>query len=182
MTLKPEDEHWHSGLAWDGKRIKATDLDWTGYNWSGWVEFFAFEIWWLSGWVADTMFRRFLMPWKEGDMQATFTDKIVLEWQTTTMSGRYTQRSNTDQWDGSYLTVKPWQIVDISCKIYSSWGNLRVWYTGWSYRLLYGNGLDLTQSWLVSFINASAVDMKLDFRYATSSSDRPIIGVFVKIY
>lgn len=182
MTLKPEDEHWHSGLWGDGKRIKARDLDWTGYSsWWG-VEIFSFEVWALSWGVADTMFRRFIMPWKEGDMQATFTNQIILDGQVTTMSGKYTQYSTTDQWDGTYLTLKPWQVCEISCHMNSAWWNLRIWYTGGSYRLLYWNGLDLTQNWLVSFINASAVDMKLDFRYATSSSDRPIIGVLAKIY
>lgn len=40
-------------------------------------------------------------------MQATFTNQIILDGQVTTMSGKYTQYSTTDQWDGTYLTLKP---------------------------------------------------------------------------
>lgn len=183
MTLKPEDEHWHSGLAWDGKRIKARDLDWTWYTASSGSKFFAFDVWAQSGGVADTMFRDFLLPWKDGDMQAVFTDKIILSWQTTTMSGKISIRDASEwRWDGQFLTIKPWEIIEVQTAIYSSGGNLTIATTWGSYRRLYWNSTNLTQSWSVTMFNASTTDMKVSFRYATSSSDRPIIGVLAKIY
>lgn len=185
MTLKTEDNHTHTGQWWDWPKIKATSLDWTGYEFpsgSG-SKFFAFDLWCQSWGLADNMYRRIIIPAKANELYEVFTSQIVLEGQTTTISGRSSLKYSTDQWDGEFLTLKPWQIMEVSSSIYHSGGMIRISYTWGILRPLRNGNSDLNPSNPeYAFINVWDTDMKVNFKYATSGSDRPIIGLLAKIY
>jgi len=185
MSLPENLTHTHSGMGGDWPKIKARDLDWNGYefpSWSG-ARLFAFDLWCQSGGLADNMYRDILFPWVSGDMSKSFT-AIILAWQATTITWSFSFRDTTGTYDGTKsFVVKPWEICEISCNIYHSTWSLRVGYSGGTLRPMEGSNSDLsTSNKNFSFMNAGTTDMTITFKYATSWSDRPIIGVLAKIY
>lgn len=183
MSLPENMQHTHSGMGGDWPKIKARDLDWNGFTMASGAKIFLFDFWWLSGGTGDTMFRNILFPCKDWDMQVTY-NTIALEGQVSNISAKWTMRYTTENYDGvKTLTLKPWEILEVTSYIYSSTANLRLQTSWWSYRFLSGNTTTLTQANpRVSLINASASDMAITFQFATSASDRPTLGVLCKIY
>lgn len=183
MSLPENMQHTHSGMGGDWPKVKARDLDWNGYTFPSGSSFFMFDFWGLSGGTGDTTYRNILFPCKDGDMQATY-NTIALEGQVSNINAKWSMRYTTANYDGvKTLTLKPWEIIEITWFFYSGTSNLRIQTTWGSYRLLYGTNTNLTSANPhVSFVNASATDMTITFQYATSASDRPILGILCKIY
>lgn len=183
MSLPENMQHTHSGMGGDWPKIKARDLDWNWYSFPSGSNIFMFDLWWNSWWTWDNTYRNILFPCKDGDMQITY-NTIVLEWQISSISAKWSMRYTTANYDGvKSITLKPWEIIEVTANLFSASSNLKVNHSWGSARFLHGSNNVLTQSNPhVSFVNASATDMTITFQYATSASDRPILGILCKIY
>lgn len=183
MSLPENMQHTHSGMGGDWPKIKARDLDWNGYTFPSGSNIFMFDFWGNSGGTGDGTFRNILFPCKDGDMQVTY-NAIVLEGQASNISAKWSMRYTTPNYDGvKTLTLKPWEIIEVTGNFYNSTHNVKVNYSGGSARFLYWSNITLTTANpYISFVNASATDMTITFQFATSASDRPILGILCKIY
>lgn len=183
--LTPDQDHAHTWFAWDGKKIKATDLNWEGYLFPDVKPLvtWAMDLWAQSGQVADSMFRDLVYPWVNGDMQVTY-NTIVLAGMASPTTTKFTLKHTLwSQFDGTNIIVKPWQVCEIQASIYYTSALLRISTSGAWQRPLWWVQTDLsTYSPAFTFINSWITDVNLKFKYADTSWNKPIVWILVKIY
>jgi len=186
MTLKPEDEHWHSGLWGDGKRIKARDLDWTGYALSG-SQWLAYDMWY-SSWYTPTngAFKQMAFLGAIGDSEKMITGIHLKDYWLETwvnFTAKITMQGNITMTNGTF-TVKPWQVCRMSVAFNTqgivgfdtTWGSNR-YITG-----DYNNSAHPSTNLIRAFVNSGTTDMIVKPKWATTTSSNPIFWLFIEIF
>lgn len=161
--------------------IKDVQIDvWTNRRISS-MQFFALDVW-SSSWATwDGTFRKIVFQWNNGDKQKTYTE-VILDWLGTT-TAKISKSYNIDTPINNVIRVPWWKVLECYARFSSSTQNLEINRTWWSIRYLKWSSDTLTSTnENVSWLNASEDNVDVVLKFATSASDRPIFGVFIKIY
>lgn len=145
------------------------------------MQFFALDIWGTSGAAGDWSFRNIIFTWVNWDKQKQYTETIM-EWLWTT-TAKISKSYSINTPLSNVIYVMPWKIFEAYGNFNTSTMSVRMNRTGWNIRyLLWWNDIITSASPYVSWFNASDTAVQVRIQYSTSASERPIFGVFIKVY
>ncbi|HNG96758.1 MAG TPA: hypothetical protein PLW93_00635 [Candidatus Absconditabacterales bacterium] len=142
--------------------------------------YFAFDVWSSSGATGDGTFRVLKLIGNNGDRETSYTQEIITSLGNTT--AKITRSGNMFVQGDSFI-LPSGHVLEAFASIYTATQNVEIRLTGSSFRYVRGTSRNLTTTNdNFAVINSGATDIIVDLRFATSASDRPIFGLFFKIY
>ena len=145
-----------------------------------WMQYFAMTINCTAWATADWTYRVVNLLWLNWVQEKSYAQEILVWLGSTTAT--FTKTYTVDTPVNSIFKLPPWKVMEVTARLPTSTGLLRMDYTG-SLKFLLWSTTDMSSTNTnIVFINSNATTKDITLKYATSASDRPTFGIFIRIY
>lgn len=146
---------------------------------NSWIKTFSLDVN-CSAWATADWTYREVSVWSDWDIAVSYS-QTILTWLGST-TAIVTKQIDMVEYVWNVFQLPPWKTMEVTARLPTSTWLIRLDYT-WNIRFLLWSTTDISSTNThIIFINSNTTTKDFTLKYATSASDRPTFGIFIRIY
>ena len=144
------------------------------------MQYFAMTINCTAGATADLSYRAVNLLWLNWKQEQSYSQEILV-W-LGDITATFTKTYNIDTPVNSIFKLPAWKVMEVTVRLPTATWLIKMDYT-WSIKFLLWSTADMSQTNThIVMINTTTTTKDITLKFATSASDRPTFGIFIRIY